>query len=79
MFKNLTVFSSPVGWVPDVDKLKEILSVPNEVGSRWAAVRDREPLLNIHNQILLSIETQKKVIPASVVKKEMDLRIKKFI
>ncbi|SFK64582.1 recombination associated protein RdgC [Nitrosomonas aestuarii] len=79
MFKNLTILRSPQGFMPDINRINEHLSIPNELGSKWSIIRNNEPMLNIHNQILLVMETQKKSIPASVVKKEVEIRVKKFI
>ena len=79
MLKNLAIFRIQSGWKPDIDRLKENLSVPNELGHRWKIIRDDSPMIEVHKHALLTIETQEKLIPASVVEKELDIRIANFI
>lgn len=79
MIKNLTIYRVPTGWTPDIEKLREKLSVPNELGDRWKAINYGQPIINVGNHYLLVMETQEKLIPSSVVKKEVQLRIEKFV
>ncbi|SEN71886.1 recombination-associated protein RdgC [Nitrosomonas marina] len=79
MIKNLTIYRVPTGWTPDIEKLKEKLSVPNELGDRWKLLKDGLPIINVGGHYLLVMETQEKLIPSSVVKKEVQLRIEKFV
>lgn len=79
MLKNLTIFRIQSGWKPDVSHMRNHVSVLNELGHRWKIIRDNSPVIDVKNQILLTMETQEKLIPASVVKKELDIRIANFV
>lgn len=79
MLKNLTIFKLQQNWKPDVRHMRDHISVPNELGHRWKIIRDNSPVIEVKNQILMTMETQEKLIPASVVKKELDIRIANFV
>ncbi len=79
MFRNLTLFASPKGWQPDATMIRNNLSAPNILGSGWTIVRDDEPYINVFGQIFMVLETQKKLLPTSVVNKEAKLRFAKFV
>ena len=78
MFRNLTLFASPKGWQPDATLIRNNLSAPNILGSGWTIVRDDEPYINVFGQIFMVLETQKKLLPMSVVNKEVKLKSDEF-
>lgn len=79
MIKNLTIFRLPINWELCHDRLIENLSVPNVLGHGWKILRGDYPLIEVQGQLLLTMETQEKLIPTSVVNKAVQLRIEKFI
>ncbi len=72
--KNLTVFRSPKGWLPDLENLREVISIPGNVGYAWKELRNGDPFIETGNNIMLVCEKQEKLLPASVVNRELKLR-----
>lgn len=72
--KNLTVFRSPKGWVPDLEKLRDEISIPGNVGYAWKELRGGDPFKEVGQNIMLVCEKQEKLLPASVVNRELKLR-----
>ncbi len=75
--KNLTIFRSHPGWVPNLAVLFENLSVPGKLGYSWKVLRDGLPYIRVGDNIFLTIEHQKKLIPASAVNAELKIRSEK--
>ncbi len=76
--KNLTIFRSTSGWVPNFEGLNENLSVPGKLGYSWKVLREGLPYIRVGDNILLTVEHQKKLIPSSVVNAELKLRLQNF-
>lgn len=72
--KNLTIFRSPPGWKPELDKLEHKISVPGTLGYAWKDIREGNPYINVEGNICLVSELQKKLLPASVVNRELKIR-----
>ena len=72
--KNLTIFRSPKGWVPDLEKLREEISIPGHVGYSWKELRNGDPFIEVGKNIMLACEKQEKLLPASVINRELKLR-----
>lgn len=72
--KNLTVFRSRKGWVPDLEKLREVISIPGNVGYAWKELRNGDPFIEVSQNIMLVCEKQEKLLPASVINRELKLR-----
>lgn len=72
--KNLTVFRSPKGWVPDLEKLREEISLPGRIGYAWKELRNGDPFIEVGKNIMLVCEKQEKLLPASVINRELKLR-----
>lgn len=76
--KNLTIFRSSYGYTPELDKLDGNLSIPGKLGYSWKILREGLPYIRVGDNILLTCELQKKLIPASVVNKELKIRSEKI-
>lgn len=76
--RNLTIFRSTAGWQPDLENLNNNLSVPGNVGFAWKVLRDGLPYIRVGDNIILTIEHQKKLIPSSVVNAELKIRSEKM-
>lgn len=72
--KNLMIYRSPKRWVPDLEKLREEISVPGKVGYAWKELRNDDPFMEIGENIMLVCEKQEKLLPAGVVNRELKLR-----
>ncbi|AEJ01224.1 exonuclease RdgC [Nitrosomonas sp. Is79A3] len=72
--KNLAVCRSPKGWVPDLEKLREEISIPGNVGYAWKELRNGDPFIEVGQNIMLVCEKQEKLLPASVINRELKLR-----
>lgn len=76
--KNLTIFRSTAGWVPNLEGLNENLSVPGKLGYSWKVLREGLPYIRVGDNIFLTVEHQKKLVPSSVVNAELKLRLQNF-
>lgn len=73
--KNLTIFSNHPSWIPDFSLLDKNLSIPGKLGYSWKVLRDGLPYIRIGENIILTCELQKKLIPAQVVADEVKKRV----
>lgn len=73
--KNLTIFSTHPSWIPDFSLLDKNLSIPGKLGYSWKVLRDGLPYIRIGENIILTCELQKKLIPAQVVADEVKKRV----
>lgn len=76
--KNLTIFRSTASWVPNLEGLSENLSVPGKLGYSWKVLREGLPYIRVGDNIFLTVEHQKKLIPSSVINAELKLRSEKM-
>lgn len=76
--KNLTIFRSTAGWLPNILKFEENLSAPGKLGYSWRILREGLPYIWFGSDIFLTCEHQKKLIPASVVNTELKIRSEKI-
>ena len=72
--KNLTIYRSPQGWVPDIDLLMNHIT-KNALGYSWKALRDGDPFIRVGDSMLLVSELQRKLLPASVINRELKIRL----
>lgn len=72
--KNLTTYRSQKGWIPKLELLKEHISIPGNVGYAWKELRDGNPFIQVGNNIMLVCEKQEKLLPASVVNRDLAVR-----
>lgn len=75
--KSLTVYRSPKGWVPDLEKLKNNLSNPEKMGYQWKVLRNDDPFITVGDNTLIVCEKQEKLLPASVINRELKIRAEK--
>lgn len=75
-FKNLKLYRLNTGWSPSLDELEEQLAahafVPGNASQRqvqgWAPVRENGRFAHaVGDQILLSLRTEKKLLPSAVI------------
>jgi len=72
--KNLTIYRSPKGWVPELERLREEISVPGKIGYAWKESRNCDPFIEVGQNIMLVCEKQEKLLPTSVIQRELKLR-----
>lgn len=73
--KNLTIFSTHPSWIPDFSLLDRNLSIPGKLGYSWKVLRGGLPYIRAGENIILTCELQKKLIPAQVVADEVKKRV----
>ena len=56
--KNLTIYRSPIGWVPELERLREEISVPGKIGYAWKELRNGDPSIEVSKNIMLVGEKQ---------------------
>lgn len=76
--KNLTIFRVASDWIPNFDLLNNNLSIPGKLGYSWKILRYGLPYISVGSNHLLVCEFQNKLLPASVVQKELSVKIEKF-
>ena len=76
--RNLTVYRSKKCWIPRLELLKEHISIPGNVGYAWKELRNGNPFVQVGNNILLECEKQEKLLPASVINKELGVQCEKL-
>lgn len=76
--KSATIYRSPKGWMPELGKLTNNTTVNGQLGWSWKVLRDGMPFIQVGTNIMLVCEKQEKLIPASVLKKEIENRVKIF-
>ncbi len=76
--KNLTIYRSQAGWVPNLEDLQSNLSIPGKLGYSWKILRDGLPHIRVGGNILLTLEFQSKLIPAQVVNAELKKQLEKI-
>lgn len=76
--KSATIYRSPKGWMPELGKLTNNTTVNGQLGWSWKVLRDGMPFIQVGTNIMLVCEKQEKLIPASVLKKEIENRAKIF-
>ena len=69
--KNLTVYRSPAGWIPDLNMLDNNLSSTEKLGYSWKVIRNGVPFITVGDNILLVCEKQEKLLPSSVINREL--------
>lgn len=69
--KNLTVYRSPAGWIPELNKLDDNLSSPEKLGYSWKVIRNLAPFITVGDNTLLVCEKQEKLLPVSVINREL--------
>lgn len=69
--KNLTVYRSPTGWIPKLNKLDANLSSPEKIGYSWKVIRNGAPFITVGDNIFLVCEKQEKLLPVSVINREL--------
>lgn len=73
--KKLTIFRSPKNWKPDLSGLHDRISTPGILGYAWKIIRDEKPYITVGDNTLLVCELQKKLLPASVINRELKTRV----
>ena len=76
--KNLTIYRSQAGWVPNLEDLQSNLSIPGKLGYSWKILRDGLPYIPVGENILLTLEFQSKLIPVQVVNAELKKQLEKI-
>lgn len=69
--KNLTVYRSPAGWIPELNKLDDNLSSTEKLGYSWKVIRNGAPFIMVGDNIFLVCEKQEKLLPVSVINREL--------
>ncbi|TXI94850.1 MAG: recombination-associated protein RdgC [Burkholderiaceae bacterium] len=86
-FKNLQVFRLPAPWKVDVDQLSAKLaaqsfsniSASDMQSEGWASPRNDDRLVHsVNNQLLLLLQTEKKLLPSSVINQVAKARAKEL-
>lgn len=72
--KNLTIYRSSKGWVPDLERLRDEISMPGRIGYAWKELRNGDPFIEVGKNIMLVCEKQEKLLPTSVINRELKLR-----
>jgi len=72
--KNLTIYRSQKGWVPDLERLRDEISFPGRIGYAWKELRNGDPFIGVGKNIMLVCEKQEKLLPTSVINRELKIR-----
>lgn len=76
--KKMIILRSDHDWNPDFDLLRSNISVPGKLGMSWSLMRDESPVISCYGNALIQIDHQRKLLPASLISKELKIRLKKI-
>lgn len=76
--RNLTIYRTRAGWIPNFEDLQSNLSIPGKLGYSWKILRDGLPYIRVGENILLTLEFQSKLIPAQVINAELKKQLEKI-
>ena len=76
--KKMIILRSDHDWNPDFDLLRSNISVPGKLGMSWSLLRDDSPVISCLGNDLIQIDHQRKLLPASLISKELKIRLKKI-